>query len=64
MRLQRENKNSNEVDNEAMNKLLKRKEKDFNERVKVLELERETFFSTITTYKDRIKYLESSLSTS
>lgn len=57
MRLQRENRNGNEGDNEAMGKLLKRKEKDFNERVKVLELERETFFSTITTYKDRIKYL-------
>lgn len=36
LKLQRENKNGSEGDNEALSKLLKRREKDFNERVKVL----------------------------
>jgi hypothetical protein len=44
--------------------LLKKKERDFAEKVKLLELEREALLGSLASTRDRVKYLEGSLTAS
>jgi hypothetical protein len=40
---------------------LRKKEKEYSEEMRILELERETLLSSTSSHKEKIKYLESSL---
>ncbi len=64
LRITREARSTPELDPEGLNKLLKKKERDFAERLKLLELEREALLGSLGGARDRVKYLEGSLSAS
>jgi aromatic ring hydroxylase len=64
LRLARETRSTPELDPEGLIKLLKKKEREYAERVKLLELEREALLSSLGGARDRAKYLEGSLSAS
>jgi hypothetical protein len=64
LRLERESKFVPEVDSVGFNKLLKKKEKEFYDQIRGLELERDTLLTSMTGLKEKVKYLESKVSAS
>jgi hypothetical protein len=59
LKLQSQNKSESESD--VSYRLLRKKEKEYSEEMRILELERETLLSSTSSHKEKIKYLESSL---
>lgn len=64
LKLEKESKSFAQADNSGYSKILKKKEKEFYDQLRGLELERENLISSLATFREKVKYLEGRLTNS
>lgn len=64
LRLHKESKSFTDSDTHSLNRIVRKREKELQEQIQLLELEREGLLSGLAGLKEKVRYLESKLNVS